>query len=367
MVFELLFTHPLWAYRTGTFAFASAWPRWLLGASILAGGVIVTLSLARHRALGWRLLVPVGVLQTALIALVACVLWRPVLNVERVRDRENVLAIAIDASASMAHGDRDDAQRSRLQDVAAQLQTPLAELEKTFEVRLFSFAQSTAPLESLDAIPPPGPQTRIGDALGQVLQSAGNVPLAGVVLISDGAENGGTLNEERLAEIASYGVPVHTVGVGPEQVAHDLELERVDIGSTAAAGATISAEAGIRYEGATEARLRVYDRDALIAARDVKLNPRQRCHDRRHRSACRQRRRTPVAVRARTARGRAQRGQQHAPRASSTCLQLAATFSTSKASRAGNTNSCGAPRTPIAPCASPASCARLRTNTTARV
>ncbi|MBM0104029.1 VWA domain-containing protein [Steroidobacter sp. S1-65] len=270
-VFERLFTHPIWAYRTGTFAFASAWPIGLLITSILVGAALVAWTLWRRRALGWSLLVPVGVLQTALIALILCLLWRPVLNVERVRDRENELAIAVDASASMAYG---AAGQSRLQEVAAALQNDtLPRLEKTFAVRLFGFAQSTTPLDSLDSMPAPGRQTRIGDALTQVLQSAGSAPLAGVILFSDGAENGNTLSEERLAEIASYGVPVHTVGIGPEQMTDDLELERVEVASTAPAGSTIDAQIGIRHNGAAQARLRVYDRDNLVAARDVKLRP----------------------------------------------------------------------------------------------
>lgn len=288
-MFERLFTHPPWAYRTGTFAFASAWPTGLLITLILAGALLVAWSLWRRRQLGWRLLVPVGVLQTALIALLASLLWRPVLNVERVRDRENELAIAIDASASMAHAggaargalgrvaspdQSTPGGRSRLQEVAAALQNgTLQQLEKTFAVRLFGFAQSTTPLDSLEAVPPPGRQTRIGDALIQVLQSAGNAPLAGVILFSDGAENGDTLSEERLAEIASYGVPVHTVGVGPEQVLNDLELERVEVPASAPAGATIDAQIGIRHHGASQARLRVYDRDNLVAARDIALRP----------------------------------------------------------------------------------------------
>lgn len=271
IVFELLFSHPTWAYRTGTFAFANAWPLWLLAVAIVTGAVAITASLWRRRQLGWRLLLPVGVLQTTLLAIVLCLLWRPVLNVERVRDRENVLAVALDASASMTYG---DAERSRLQEVAAALQQgTLSRLEEIFELRLFSFAQSATPLETIDAMPAPGPQTRIGDALTQILQSAGSVPLAGIILVSDGAENGGTLSEERLAEIASYGVPIHTVGIGPEKIADDLELERLDLAPTAPAGATITADVGIRYQGASATRLRVYDRDALIAARDIQLQP----------------------------------------------------------------------------------------------
>jgi uncharacterized membrane protein len=268
-MFELLFTHPLWAYRTGVFAFASAWPVWLLVVSIAVAVVVITATLSLRRQLGWKLLVPVGILQSLLAAAVLTLLWRPVLNVERVRDRENVLAVAIDGSASMAYGEAD---RSRLQEVAAALQNgTLAKLEDTFEVRLFSFAQTTTPLDSLDAIPAPGPQTRIGDSLVQVLQNAGSIPLAGVVLFSDGAENGGSLSEERLTEIASYGVPIHTVGVGPEQVTGDLELERLDVATSAPVGSTVTAQVGIRHEGATAARLRVYDREALVAARDIQL------------------------------------------------------------------------------------------------
>ncbi len=268
-MFELLFTHPLWAYRTGQFAFASAWPLWLLVVSILVAVVLIAATLWRRRQLGWQLLVPVGVLQSLLAAAVLCLLWRPVLNVERVRDRENVLAVAIDASASMAYGEAD---RSRLQEVAAALQKgTLAKLEDTFEVRLFGFSQTTTPLDTLDAMPAPGPQTRIGDSLIQVLQSAGSIPLAGVVLFSDGAENGGSLSEERLTEIASYGVPIHTVGVGPEQVAGDLELERLDVPASAPVGSTVNAQVGIRHTGAGATRLRVYDRETLVAARDIQL------------------------------------------------------------------------------------------------
>jgi uncharacterized membrane protein len=269
-MFELLFTHPLWAYRTGVFAFASAWPLWLLAVSIAVAVAVIGATLWLRRQLGWKLLVPVGILQSLLAAAVLTLLWRPVLNVERVRDRENVLAVAIDGSASMAYG---EAERSRLQEVAAALQDgTLAKLEDTFEVRLFSFAQTTTPLDSLDAIPAPGPQTRIGDSLVQVLQSAGSIPLAGVVLFSDGAENGGSLSEERLTEIASYGVPIHTVGVGPEQVTGDLELERLDVATSAPVGSTVTAQVGIRHEGATATRLRVYDREALVAARDIQLS-----------------------------------------------------------------------------------------------
>jgi uncharacterized membrane protein len=273
-VFESLFTHPLWAYRTGTFAFASQWPLWLLGVLILVGVAVIAATLwRRHRGAGQKLSLPklvlLGTLQSLFVAAILCLLWRPVLNVERVRDRENVLAVMLDASASMAYGEQD---QSRMQQAVGALRgEPLEALQKVFDVQLYSFAHEPQTLPTLDAVPPPGSQTRIGDSLVQVLQTAGSAPLAGVVLLSDGAENGNSLSEERLTEIASYGVPVHTVGLGPETNPQDLELERVDLTSSAPAGATVSAQVGIRHDGAGTTRLRVYDRDKLVVARDLKL------------------------------------------------------------------------------------------------
>lgn len=274
-MFELLFTHPPWAYRTGTFAFANAWPLWMLACLILLGALVIVLSLYRRRALGWRVLVPIGILQTLFVAALAVLLWRPVLNVERVRDRENVLAIALDASASMALAEEstDKTVRSRMQRAVEALERDaLKPLARTFELRLFSFSDVVTPLATLESVPPPGPQTRIGDAISNIVQHAASLPLAGIVLVSDGAENAESLTEEKLAELASYGVPIHTVGVGPKVVRNDLELERVDVPRTAPPGATITASIGIKHEGVGATRVRVFDRDALIASREIKLD-----------------------------------------------------------------------------------------------
>jgi uncharacterized membrane protein len=296
VVFELLFSHPLWAYRTGTFAWASGWPRWLLALAIAIGCALIAVGLWRRRSLGAGRLVALGSLQSLLLALLLALVWRPVLNVERVRERENVLAIAIDASASMRSTDmtaRSDAANAapltRLQLALNGLQGgTLESLRKTFDVRMFGFATDTALWSdalsgegsALGLHEPPAEnaaiaQTRIGDALTQILKTAGTAPLAAVVLMSDGAENGGSLSEDRLAELVSYGVPIHTVGIGAERIPNDLELTNVRVPHTAAQDATVTAEVTVRANQAAnvagKTRLRVYDREALIASREVEL------------------------------------------------------------------------------------------------
>jgi len=275
-VFELLFVHPVWAYRAGKLSFASAWPRWLLLVLIIAAVAIIVASLWRRRFLGLPRLLLLGGLQAALAALILAMVWRPVLNVERVRDRQNVLAVVLDTSASMAHSDTTPDGVSRLQTALDALQAgPLASMADTFEVRYFTFGSALTPLESLDALPPPAAQTRIGDALLNVMQTAGSVPLAGIVLVSDGGENARSLSEANLRTLGSFGVPVHAVGVGPETIENDLELTSIELPASVAPGAIVTAEVNIRYStsAASTTRLLVYDNDALLAARELKLDP----------------------------------------------------------------------------------------------
>lgn len=269
-MFELLFKYSPYAYSAGELSFASGWPLWLLGALIAAGIVAFAASLLRQQPLNWWKKLIIGSLQAVLLATVLVMLWQPVLLVERVRDRENVVAVVMDGSASMAHGDD---RQSRLQESVAALQGgPLDALRKSFGVRLFSFSGPVQTLKALEEIPPPGPQTRIGDALNTVLQTGATTPLSGIVLISDGGENGGTLSEERLAQLATFGVPVHTVGVGPETVTNDLELDSITLADSATPGEVLNAEVSIRHSAKGKTRLRVYDGEKLLAATEVELS-----------------------------------------------------------------------------------------------
>src|SRR5690606_32257270 len=94
---------------------------------------------------------------------------------------------------------------------------------------------------------------------------------AAVVLVTDGADNSQNLDAARIAEIASFGVPVHTVGVGPEVIDGDLELEDVSIPPVGLPGSRVSAQVTIRHSSGGDAELKVYDGDAILAAQTVRL------------------------------------------------------------------------------------------------
>jgi hypothetical protein len=138
-------------------------------------------------------------------------------------------------------------------------------------LRLFAFSDRAQSVESIDQLPGGAPATRIGEALDTVTQMAASVPVAAIVLVSDGADTGNTLSEATLARLAATGIPVHTVGVGPEQPVNDLELEQLQVADRTAAGATLRATVSIRHQGQKSTRVRIYDGEKLIAAQEASL------------------------------------------------------------------------------------------------
>lgn len=269
-MFELLFKYSRATFERAELVFASGWPVWLLLALIVVAGLAVGISLWQRRAgLGVARAVGLGVLQTALLAALLVLAWRPALVTQTLRPQENSVAVLLDTSGSMLYGEDDT---SRLQQAVDSLAADaLPQLEASFDVNLFSFAGELLELPALDQVPAPGPVTHIGDALLEVLRGAQSGAIAAVVLVSDGADNSNDFDAARIAEIAGFGVPVHTVGVGAESMPEDLELEDVQLPPVGLAGSTVSAQVSIRHSGAKLAQLKVYDGDAILAAEAIQL------------------------------------------------------------------------------------------------
>jgi hypothetical protein len=270
-VFEFLLGHPRSAYEAGDLAFARGWPLWIGLLLAVAGLAAIAVSLLRRRELSVPRRAGLGLLQFAFLALLLVLLWRPVLNVERIRDRENVVAVAIDDSRSMNEPDADGAPTRREAAVGALGGGVLDAIERSSQLRLFGFSDRAEAIDDTGQLAGGAPQTRIGGALDTVLQMAGSVPLAAVVLVSDGGETGGSLDEAALRRLADLGIPVHTVGVGPEAPDNDLELVRLVVPPEAIAGESLRAEVSVRHQQQRTTRLRVYDGGRLLSSEEIPL------------------------------------------------------------------------------------------------
>lgn len=269
-MFELLFKYSRETFDRGEFVFASGWPLWLLALLAIAGAVLAGLTLWWYRrGLGPLKLAAIGALQSALWVTVLFMLWQPSLITQTLRPQQNSVAILLDTSDSMAYGDD---QVSRLQvGIDAIQDDVIPALEDSLSIDLFTFADAPVRAGSLDELTASGSVTWLGDSLLNVLRGSNSGGLAAIVLVSDGVDNSQSLDAAAIAEIAGFGVPVHTVGVGREVLEEDLELEDVVIAAEGPAGSTAGAQVSIRHGAGGIAELKVYDGDAILASETVSL------------------------------------------------------------------------------------------------
>lgn len=268
-MFEILFKYPRDLFARSDLVFTADWPGWLLPTLVIiaVAGISWFLFVRRRGAQPLRL-VTIGVLQLAMVAVVMWMLQLPTLETEQLRAGENALAVVLDSSASMAYGQ----QRTRLEDGRTLLETAAgADAGLDLAVQRYQFANGARRVDSFASVQATGDGTSIADALTDVLREARLGPLAAVVLASDGADTTGGLSAEELAEIAGFGVPVHTIAVGRGAIPEDLEIGAVQVPSRVLPDSTVSARVSIRHDGAGEAQVKVYDGDDLLASVPVQL------------------------------------------------------------------------------------------------
>jgi hypothetical protein len=275
-MFELFFKYPASVFSKGTFVLLGGWPTWLLAAAILAaaaalGWLIHKRSQGSVRVAGVRS-VFVWLMQTALIAVLLLMLWHPALSVATLRPQQNIVAVVVDDSSSMAIDDSGSGSRrgAALNVLNSGL---ISDLQKRFQVRFYKLSDQLERITKLDQLNSSGQATHIGESLKQVLDDASSLPIGAVVLLSDGADNSGGIDLETISEIRRQRIPIHTIGFGREKMSHDVEISDVQIPQRALPDSRLSALVSFHqngYSGQT-AKITLKDGQKLLASKQVVL------------------------------------------------------------------------------------------------
>lgn len=276
--FEFLFKYRPIVYEKGRLVFATPWPFYVLILVGVAALALALLAYGRARARSRRDLVVLTSLRAAVLGLLLFCLARPTLLIPTVIPQRNFLGILIDDSRSMAIADLDDGGRMGVAQRAfgAPDSALRAALEERFLLRFYRFSRGTERVEDPSVITASGAGTDLAQALETARRELAAVPLAGLVVMTDGADNSESSLTESLLALRSSAVPVYTVGLGLERFERDIEITRVETPRSALKGSSLVVDLVVEQSGFDRRRvpLNVEDGGRIVASQEIRLPPR---------------------------------------------------------------------------------------------
>ena len=269
-MFEFLFKYPRSAFDAGELSLTSGWPLWAGVTLLVLAALLLALSLWRQRQhLSAPRLYTLWVLQSAMMAVALLMLWQPALTLTSVRAGENAVALLLDNSASMGFADTDRSRREQAVELLDQTLSPA--LGETFNIEAAAFGAEMQTIENFQQLPDAADSSHLADALLEVLDQARATPLAAVIVATDGNDTSVTPDADFWDRLASFGVPVHTIGYGEELIAGDVEISKIDLAPRTLPGSVERATVTLRYKDADQARIRVYAGSDLVAIEEITL------------------------------------------------------------------------------------------------
>jgi uncharacterized membrane protein len=269
-----------------TLVLLSEWPepvRWV----VLALGIVIlamTVWNVRKARPRWHRALLVG-LRVGLLLLLGMLFLEPTIQEERVtRNRNHVLVLA-DASRSMAlpHGDTSRAAlvRAFLGGREAFWDT----LRSTSDLAFFRFAAGLEPIDAGElpqAVTADGPRTDLQAALEALRERYRDRDVAGVLVLSDGCDNGplsarlagaAGLDPETRRLVEAFDAPFFTYGIAGTPDLKDVAVESLRAAEFAFLLNRATIEATVRVTGYREGTLRVslLEDGAVVAHRTIEL------------------------------------------------------------------------------------------------
>ena len=276
-LFEFLFKYRPVVFEKGRFAFAAGPATYIVIAIALAVAVPALIAYARLRMRGGpRDRAVLLALRLAGLAIVVVALMHPILVVSEAVPQRNVVGVLVDDSRSMRIADlsgttRADAVRHLLGTRDSSLYRALAD---KFVVRLFRFSGNGERVAQLGDLTYDGVRTQLGPALEAARQELTGVPLSGLVLVSDGADNSTGSLTDAVMSLGARHVPVFTVGVGRERFTKDIEVSRVEAPRNVLKGASLVVDVLVAQRGYTgdKVQMIVEDGGRIVSTQSVTLS-----------------------------------------------------------------------------------------------
>ena len=266
---------------------------WQMPAALLAAVAVAAYVVWMVRRDAVDLSRPLAALLAVLRLGALAALAAAILDVERIAEHEIALpsrvAVLVDSSASMSLADGPDPAATRSAQAADLLESDLlAAMLPRHEVSVWRFDADAAPVLRLTAatagsgeattaegdwraqLAPGGAETRLGEALAEVVAGGAAGTLAGVIVLSDGGQNAGLDSRSAATAAARAGVAVHAIGVGSDVLPANVRVADLVAPARVFPGDRFAVSAFLQPQGLAGERVRVelVERSATAASGD---------------------------------------------------------------------------------------------------
>lgn len=240
---------------------------WIIVLLLLFGAGLVLLYHTTDKYAGRRERTTSFALRAAALLLLFLPFFEPAWVVPDVVPDENFVAVLVDASESMNVSDGDDSLTRHDEVRRVLFERGLTdELEEHFMVRYYAFGADARREQSVRDATSDQRSTNLAAALGRVASDFRSLPLSGVVLLTDGADNSTDVPLDVAEALRETDVPLHVVGFGTESAAGDRELMQATVnpGVEFTTGAEIDVKVRTWEENPAPVAVNLYRGDRLV-------------------------------------------------------------------------------------------------------
>jgi uncharacterized membrane protein len=273
-IFRFFFSLSPVVFSQGEYRFAPTTGSYVAAALVLVGAALAIVAYRSGRGRK-RDRVALAGIRLAILTIILICLFRPLLVVRAASPQQNFLGVILDDSRSMQIADVDGQPRGNYvkQAFGSHDRGLLKALSDRFTVRTFRFSSSATRTTQESDLTFNGSQSRLGAALSGVRQELAGLPVAGLVMVSDGADTADEALGEALLALKAESLPVFTVGVGNERLSKDIQVGRVATPKTALKGTTLMVDVVLSQSGfdGQKVTLDVEDEGTLVSTQEVSL------------------------------------------------------------------------------------------------
>ena len=276
-VFQFLFKYQPLVFEQGKFVFGATRS---MSIAVVAAALASAYVLWTYRQLGALPRRDRIILITFRVAVVATLLFallRPTIQLKLAVPQQNFVGVLLDDSRSMQLADQQSKPRSEfVKDQFGRVDGPLlAALGKRFQLRVFRFSSHGERLQSSSDLTFAGTGSRYSEALDRARDELSGLPVAGLVLVGDGADNSDTTMDESIVNLKGQGMPVFSVGVGRDRLSHDVQVSRAETPRRALKGSNLVVDVVVSQTGypGLKVPLIVEDAGRIVSTQEITLPP----------------------------------------------------------------------------------------------